>query len=160
MVALSQMALLIMYEICWSSNDRLLIMDEICWSSNDRLLIMDEICWSSNDRPLIMDEICWSCNDTAVDHGWNLFIMLWYAIDHGDDMLIVPMIGVLIMHDVLQNYVTMKVIVITTFDLRLWFIWPDTNFGTRGDWKESNEKLKKLVHRCISYIIRCTMKYV
>ena len=29
-------------------------------------------------------------------------------------MLIVPMIGVLIMHDVLQNYVTMKVIVITT----------------------------------------------
>ena len=28
-------------------------------------------------------------------------------------MLIVPMIGVLIMHDVLQNYVTMKVIVIT-----------------------------------------------
>ena len=47
-----------------------------------------------------------------------------------------------------------------TFDLRLWFIWPDTNFGTRGDWKESNEKLKKLVHRCISYIIRCTMKCV
>ena len=29
-------------------------------------------------------------------------------------MLIVPMIGVLIMHDVLQNYVTMKVIVITS----------------------------------------------
>ena len=29
-------------------------------------------------------------------------------------MLIVLMIGVLIMHDVLQNYVTMKVIVITT----------------------------------------------
>ena len=86
MVALSQMALLIMYEICWSSNDRL----------------------------LIMDEICWSCNDAAVDRGWNLFIMLWYAIDHGDDMLIVPMIRVLIMHDVLQNYVTMKVIVITT----------------------------------------------
>ena len=86
MVALSQMALLIMYEICWSSNDRL----------------------------LIMDEICWSCNDAAVDRGWNLFIMLWYAIDHGDDMLIVPMIGVLIMHDVLQNYVTMKVIVITS----------------------------------------------
>ena len=85
MVALSQMALLIMYEICWSSNDRL----------------------------LIMDEICWSCNDAAVDRGWNLFIMVWYAIDHGDDMLIVPMIGVLIMHDVLQNYVTMKVIVIT-----------------------------------------------
>ena len=28
-------------------------------------------------------------------------------------MLIVPMIGVLIMNDVLQNYVTMKVIVIT-----------------------------------------------
>ena len=60
MVALSQMALLIMYEICWSSNDRL----------------------------LIMDEICWSCNDAAVDRGWNLFIMLWYAFDHGDDMLI------------------------------------------------------------------------
>ena len=63
-----------------------------------------------------MDEICWSCNDAAVDRGWNLFIMLWYAIDHGDDMLIVPMIGVLIMHDVLQNYVTMKVIVITSDD--------------------------------------------
>ena len=30
-------------------------------------------------------------------------------------MLIVSMIGVLIMYDVLQNYVTMKVIVITTF---------------------------------------------
>ena len=30
-------------------------------------------------------------------------------------MLIVPMIGVLIMHDVLQNYVTMKVIVITNY---------------------------------------------
>ena len=30
-------------------------------------------------------------------------------------MLIVPMIGVLIMHDVLQNYVTMKVIVITMY---------------------------------------------
>ena len=93
MVALSQMALLIMYEICWSSNDRL----------------------------LIMDEICWSCNDAAVDRGWNLFIMLWYAIDHGDDMLIVPMIGVLIMHDVLQNYVTMKVIVITIVGLELQF---------------------------------------
>ena len=54
------------------------------------------ICWSSNDKLLIMDAICWSC------------------YDHGDDMLIVAMIGVLIMHDVLKNHVTMKVIVITS----------------------------------------------
>ena len=33
-------------------------------------------------------------------------------------MLIIPMIGVLIMHDVLQNYVTMKVIVINREGLR------------------------------------------
>ena len=39
---------------------------------------------------------------------------VYHAIDHGDDMLIVPMIGVLIMHDILQTYVTMKVIVITS----------------------------------------------
>ena len=93
---------------------QLLIMYKTVYHAVIELLIMYEICWSSNDRLLIMDEICWSWNDAAVDRGWNLFIMLWYAIDHGDDMLIVPMIGVLIMHDVLQNYVTMKVIVITS----------------------------------------------
>ena len=91
-----------MDEICLSCNERLLIMGMICLSCNDRLLIMGMICLSCNARLLIMGMIFLSCNDRLLIN------------DHGDDMLIVSMIGVLIMYDVLQNYVTMKVIVITT----------------------------------------------
>ena len=48
-------------------------------------------------------------------------------------MLIVPMIGVLIMHDVLQNYVTMKVIVITSLILTnhlLGRLWKQSDFSS------------------------------
>ena len=34
------------------------------------------------------------------------------------------------------------------------------SYCSGGDWKESNEKLKQHVNRCISYIIRRTMKCV
>ena len=93
---------------CISDTNYLFIMCEICWSCYDSLLIIcddmlivamnnswscittvNHICWSCMiyvDHPiirlLIKCDICWSCYDAAVDHGWNLLIMLWKPIDH------------------------------------------------------------------------------
>ena len=61
-----------------------------------QMLIMYYNCWSYYERLFI----CWSCYDT-------LLIM-------HDDMLIIAMKRLLIIHDVLNNHVIMKVIVTTT----------------------------------------------
>ena len=74
----------------------------VCLSVSN-ILIMYHNCWSCYERLLIMHEICWSCYHTL-------------SIRH-DDMLIIAMKGLLIIHDVLHNHFIMKVFVTTTWNL-------------------------------------------
>ena len=94
----------------WMINDHNWSYDHWSWMINDHNWSYDHWSYMIGVHRCSYERWSSMINDHT-DSCMNVLFMLWKAIDHSYDMLIIAMNRVLIMHDSIHNHVIMNIIV-------------------------------------------------
>ena len=119
----------------WMINDHNWSYDHWSWMINDHNWSYDHWSYMIGVHRCSYERWSSMINDHT-DSCMNVLFMLWKAIDHSYDILIIAMNRVLIMHDSIHNHVIMNIIVNPTW----WTIskcFAATPFDQHQDWRWS-----------------------